>query len=69
MHPFSRSQLKVCINKTREYTKQAKRSAIRREALKLKRSEVSVPRVAAPWPQRSRLPGAQDAWGGRAPAA
>lgn len=66
MHPFSGSQLKVCINKTREYTKQANRSAIRREALKLKRSEASVPRATAPRPQRSRLPGAQDARGASA---
>lgn len=42
MHPFSGSQLKMYINKTREQIKQAKRNGLRREDLKLKRNKARV---------------------------
>lgn len=42
MHPFSGSQLKVYINKTREQIKQAKRNGLRREDLKPKRNKARI---------------------------
>lgn len=71
MHPFSGSQLKVCINKTREYTKQADRNAIRRGyETEEKQSEGSQGACTTDTAQRAPRRGGRPGGGGvRAPAA